>query len=96
MAAGLANVKKIVAVKSGLPGEKNIGGSGISSASAPQPVSASIGQGIVARANEANATNQLNALNSNLANQSAQPVLVVDSVTAAQRTQSNTDVINSI
>lgn len=96
VAAGLANVKKITAVKSGLPGEKNIGGSGVSAASAPQSVSASIGQGIVARSNEANATNQLNALNSNLANQSAQPVLVVDSVTAAQRTQSNTDVINSI
>lgn len=54
VAAGLANVKKILAVKSGLPGDKSISAPGISGGGgsapvAPTAINPQIGQGIVSR-----------------------------------------------
>lgn len=81
--AGIGNVKKILAVKSGLPGDSVKGGSvpgATASAAAPSvgiSAQAGIGQGIVSR----------NTLQPS-APQNAQVAVVVDSVTASQNRQS--------
>ena len=95
--SGLANVKKILAVKSGLPGE----GSGGGGASIPSPDSGSgasstaalvrssvnpeIGAGIVARAADVNTSEQVSVGFSKALKENPQrPVLVQDDVTASQ------------
>lgn len=83
--AGLANVKKILAVKSGLPESgagtpsgvsASTGDTGVSNAALVAP---SINQGIVSRETLTNKNNQVQT----------QGVLVVDSVTAAQQKQTS-------
>ena len=80
VAAGIANVKKILSVKSGLKGDKSSGSASISAGggvSAPRTTSApTVGQGIVAR-------NTAQAVDAN--NVSLQPTLVTDQVTVNQR-----------
>lgn len=85
--SGLANVKKILAVKSGLPGEGSVSGSG-GGGSAVTPtaiatVNPEIGAGIVSRESSV-------ALPETT--QAQQTVLVVDDVTAKQTTQSSQQV----
>lgn len=83
VAAGLANVKKILAVKSGLPGDSAKGASvpgAASQSAAPQigaNAQAGIGQGIVSRNTQTVA-----------APAAPQTAVVVDKVTAAQNMQS--------
>lgn len=80
--AGLANVKKILSVKSGLPGEGSVSAPGISGGSEPAPVATinpEIGAGIISR-DTAEITQA--------AQPSGQvPVLVVEEVTAKQGVQ---------
>lgn len=80
VAAGIANVKKILSVKSGLKGDKSSGSASISAGggvSAPRTTSApTVGQGIVAR-------NTAQTVDSN--NIALQPTLVTDQVTVNQR-----------
>lgn len=80
--AGLANVKKILSVKSGLPGEGSVSAPGISGGSEPTPVATinpEIGAGIISR-DTAEITQA--------AQSSGQvPVLVVEEVTAKQGIQ---------
>lgn len=81
-AVGLANVKKIIAVKSGLPGEGAISGTGGGAPAVPTPVAAvnpEIGAGIISR--DTTVVQDQPAI-------SLQPTLVVDSVTAKQTDQS--------
>ncbi len=84
VAAGLANVKKIIGVKSGLPGDTGRGGasSGGGAPAIPIPVKATtvnpdLNQGIISRENYVNSQN----------NQSFSPVLIIDEVTQAQNFQ---------
>lgn len=81
--SGLANVKKILAVKSGLPGEGNVsGGSAAGGSSTPAPrvvtsVNPEIGQGIVSR--------QIGDAGKQIETPQSEKVVVIDEVTAKQR-----------
>lgn len=91
VATGLANVKKILSVKTGLPGDSGGSFSGAGSASVPastgfSTVTPEVGQGIISR--DAN-NNQPAAIQ-------LQPTLVVDDVTNKQSTQKNINVTQSI
>ena len=90
VASGLANVKKILSVKSGLPGDGGGGGGSGASASAPAPTSApdavvrssvnpEIGAGIISRTTSTGEDSGL----------SLQPTLVEDEVTSKQKTKSS-------
>lgn len=83
--SGLANVKKILAVKSGLPGEGSVSASGGSAAvpTAIATVNPEIGAGIVSRESSVSLPETT---------QAQQTVLVVDDVTAKQTTQSSQQV----
>lgn len=83
--SGLANVKKILAVKSGLPGEGSVSASGGSAAvpTAIATVNPDIGAGIVSRESNVSLPETT---------QAQQTVLVVDDVTAKQTTQSSQQV----
>lgn len=83
--SGLANVKKILAVKSGLPGEGSVSASGGSAAvpTAIATVNPEIGAGIVSRESNVSLPETT---------QAQQTVLVVDDVTAKQNTQSSQQV----
>lgn len=84
VAAGLANVKKILSVKSGLPGDNasapgisaNTGAGGATSAALAAPT---VNQGIISR----------ETVTQNSAQNLPQGILVVDQVTAAQTKQSS-------
>jgi len=76
VASGLANVKKILSVDSGLPGGSS---SSSSSVSASAPTAPSVNQGIISRE-----TNE--AQNQNI---TVQPTLVIDDVTNAQTNANN-------
>ena len=82
-AAGIANVKKILKVKSGLPGDKSVSSS-TPTASAPTASSASIGQGIVSRTISSGSTAQLATATNQISGNQSTAVVVVDKVTAAQ------------
>jgi len=92
LASGFANVKKIYATKSGLPGDSGGGSGSTPSISTPTTVSQSqsvtpeIGQGILTR----------QSLLGQQAKQSLQPTLVVDSVTSAQTNQSEINQTSTI
>ena len=101
--SGLANVKKILAVKSGLPGD-SAGGGGVPSAGTPMaapgplPTGASptIGQGIVSR-DTVDTTGQMKTAFSEALNESpVKTAVVVDQVTAAQTTASNNEISATI
>jgi hypothetical protein len=82
LAAGYANVNKIISVKSGLPNEGGGGGSSLPSASAPtntaipevRRVDAGVNAGIISREAIQNSQPTINL----------QPTLVIDDVTASQ------------
>ena len=77
--AGLANVKKILAVKSGLPGDNAKGGGGATGGGGGRtPIAPNVNQGIVSRDN-------IN--NGNTEDIVVQPTLMTDSVTEAQKQQ---------
>lgn len=101
--SGLANVKKILAVKSGLPGD-SAGGGGVPSAGTPMaapgplPTGASptIGQGIVSR-DTVDTTGQMKTAFSEALNETpVKTAVVVDQVTAAQTTASNNEISATI
>ncbi|MCK9281341.1 MAG: hypothetical protein M0P71_12020 [Melioribacteraceae bacterium] len=87
VASGLANVKKILAVKSGLPGEGSGGGGSVSGGSTPaQPrvvtsVNPEIGQGIVSR--------QIGDAGKSIETPQSEKVVVIDEVTAKQKLDSS-------
>ena len=86
IANGLANVKKILSVKSGLPGESSVGAAPISGGSSSQSVPVTgninpeIGKGIVSRELSDTGIQQLQ--------EESQKVVVLDEVTANQRLKS--------
>lgn len=86
IANGLANVKKILSVKSGLPGESSVGAASVSGGSSSQSVSVTgninpdIGKGIVSRELSDTGIQQLQ--------EESQKVVVLDEVTASQRLKS--------
>lgn len=89
--SGLANVKKIVSTKSGLPGEGGGGGGGAAGGGVSMPVSVapSIGQGLASRESVANQTDAIKeGVGAALRENPIQPTQVIDSVTAAQSTES--------
>jgi len=84
VAAGLANVKNILSVDSGLPGDSSGGGGSISSSTAAAPqrpgaIAPTVNQGIISR-------DSINNNNDN--NITVQPTLVIDDVTNAQNSES--------
>lgn len=87
LAAGFANVKKIVSTKSGLPGEGGGGGGGAAGGGMSMPVSVApaIGQGLASRESTANQTDAIReGVGAALRENPIQPTQVIDSVTAAQ------------
>ena len=91
VASGLANVKKIVSTKSGLPGEGGGGGGGAAGGGVSMPVSVapSIGQGLASRESVANQSDAIKeGVGAALRENPIQPTQVIDSVTAAQSTES--------
>lgn len=86
IASGIANVKKIYAVQPGTTPSSDSSSSAVSSGSGSaltsslQSVNTDIGQGIVSRGTDSGSTTNVNATT---------PVLVVDSVTNAQRVESS-------
>jgi len=81
--SGLANIKKILSVKSGLPGEGSVSGSGIGGSATPPAVATvnpEIGAGIVSR-------DTISTVQQETA-PATTPVLVTDNVTAKQNEQS--------
>jgi len=87
--AGLANVKKILSVKSGLPGDSGGGGSSVGGggASIPTGVAPSVNQGIVSRDN---------GIAADAEDIEVKPTLVIDQVTSSQNQEmanTNTSVI---
>ena len=91
IASGLANVKKIVSTKSGLPGEGG-GGGGVAAGggmSMPVSVAPSIGQGLASRESVANQSDAIKeGVGAALRENPIQPTQVIDSVTAAQSMES--------
>lgn len=91
VASGLANVKKIVSTKSGLPGEGGGGGGGAAGGGVSMPVSVapSIGQGLASRESVANQSDAIKeGVGAALRENPIQPTQIIDSVTAAQSTES--------
>ncbi len=99
LASGYANVKKILSVESGLPGDSGggaVGGGGASSpaisATAPiQPVTVnpSLGQGIISRQVDSNSgATMKSAFSEALKENPLQPTLVTDDVTLSQQSNS--------
>lgn len=97
VAAGIANVKKILSVKSGLPGDDSSGSASIDSSAAsgsaaiqlPTATSPTIGQGIVSReTSDMSAGIIKQGFSEALQENPLQPTLVVDQVTASQNQQS--------
>jgi hypothetical protein len=98
LAAGYAQVKQILAVKSGLPGDTGGGGASIpsggggysasggsASSSSMQSVSASVGQGIVSRDTDNQTSNAISqGFSDALENNPIQPTLVTDDVSVSQ------------
>ncbi len=98
LAAGYAQVKQILAVKSGLPGDTGGGGASIpsggsgysasggsASSSSIQSVSASVGQGIVSRDTDNQTSNAISqGFSDALENNPIQPTLVTDDVSVSQ------------
>jgi len=87
VASGIANVKKILSTKSGLPGEKNVSAPGLSTSTQSNPVASirsnvadDVTSGIISR----DTTNVRDSQNAEL-----QPTLVVDSVTNEQTRSNN-------
>jgi hypothetical protein len=105
VAAGIANVKKILAVKTGLPGDNAGGGGNISAATASATtatpslatgVSPTIGQGIVSR-DTTDTTGQIKqAFTEALEAAPVRTAVVVDQVTAAQNIQVNNNIAATI
>jgi hypothetical protein len=82
VAAGVANVKKILAVKSGLPGDTNPGG-GVPSASTPASVPVPRAEGVAPDVNEGIVSRQTQNIGGNNG-VVVQPTLVTDDVTVNQ------------
>lgn len=85
VATGIANVKKILAVKSGLPGDKGVSASGMTASGTSVPtkqasVNAEIGKGIISRETIVKQSEN---------NLQLQPTLVVDDVTSKQKQTNN-------
>jgi hypothetical protein len=102
--SGLANVKKILAVKSGLPGDSAGGGGSVPSAGAqmsvpaalPTGASPTIGQGIVSR-DTVDTTGQMKtAFSEALSEAPTRTAVVVDDVTAAQNISANNQISATI
>ena len=86
--SGFDNVKKIYAVKSGLPGEGGGGGAPSSGGGSmgAKPVIPSIGQGLASRQSSGNQTDSIkDGVSQALKAVPMQPTLVTDNVTAAQK-----------
>lgn len=86
---GIARVKKIASVKSGLPGDKSggggIAGGGSSGGGMPTSVAPSVGQGLASRDSAANQASTIKqGFSEALRENPLQPTLVLDNVTANQ------------
>ena len=101
--SGLANVKKILAVKSGLPGDSGGGGS-VPSAGTPMALPAAlptssnptIGQGIVSRETVDTTGQMKSAFSEALSEAPMRTAVVTDEVTAAQNIASNNQISATI
>lgn len=99
--AGLANVKKILAVKNPNGSDKGLGGApvaGGTTVSAPRAsVNPEIGKGIVSRDSSTGTSASIQAgVQNGMAGVSLQPVLVVDNVTAKQNQANNNNAVATI